>query len=287
MEYKKISSSKIATIGVGTWGIGGKIEREQVTRQQRQQWAAAIREAIDLGMTHIDASEIYAGGLAEEIIGEAIKGLDREEIFITTKAGMEHLGREEMVKACERSLKRLGTSYADLYMPQRPSQEVPIAETMKALEELHEKGLVRHIGVSNFTKNSLLEAQGCLKNERVSAVQDEHNLLRQNTELLRMCTEQKMLLIAYRPLAKGELSQQGIPILDGIAQKYGKTPSQVALNWLTGQERVVTIPKATSREHMLENLVALGWKMTRQDRRKLSGIGKETAIGSHALITNT
>lgn len=283
MEYKKIGDGRIPVLGIGTWGIGGKIEREKFTQQQRQQWVRVIREAIMLGMAHIDASEIYAAGLAEELIGEAIKDFPREQLFITTKAGREHLSSYELVKACERSLKRLGTGYVDLYMPQRQIPEVPIAETMKALQELHEKGLIRHIGVSNFTKSQITEAQNNLKREQLRAVQDEYNLLCQNKELLKLCKEQKLLLIAYRPLAKGKLAKQGIAMLDETAAKYGKTPAQAALNWLISKEPVVAIPKASKREHMLDNLGALGWKMSEEDCEKLEAVGMTIGMGSHSI----
>jgi len=268
MEYKSISGRKIPVLGIGTWGIGGKFEAEPAPIL-RKQWVSSMQEAIKLGMTHIDTAEIYAQGTTEEIVGEAIKPFSREDLFITGKVWRDNLRHDDVIKSVKKSLERLGTKYLDLCLVHWPNLDIPIAETMKALEELQKSGLVRNIGVSNFSTEQIREAQGLLKTSKLNAVENEYNLLNRDDDVLRLCDNEGMLLIAYRPLARGSLAKPGIPILDKIATKYGKTQPQVALNWLISKKPVITIPKAASKEHILENLGSIGWKMSTEDYKAL------------------
>ncbi len=269
MEYKELAKGvKIPVLGLGTWGIGGW-ETPDPSRDDEN--IASLRVGIELGMTHIDTAEFYAGGHCEEVVGEAIKPYDREELFITTKVWRTHLMYDDVIKAIKGSLRRLGLDYVDLYLVHWPNPEVPLQETMRAMEYCAEEGYARFIGVSNFDRSLLEEAQSYLKDHRIVANQVEYSLLEQGPRetLLPYCQREGVMLIAYTPLAKGRLAMPGSPVLDGMAYKYGKTPGQVALNWLISQGWVVAIPKASKIEHLKENVGAVGWRLSPEDWRRL------------------
>ncbi len=270
MEYRKINGTKIPVIGIGTWDNGEPFDAD-VARK----WKDAITYAMELGMTHIDTAEFYGNGLTEQIIGEAIKPFKREDLFITSKVWTNHLDYKGTLNALQASLKRLKTKYLDLYLIHRPSEQMNLKETMKALEHLQQNGLARAIGVSNFTKKQILESKEYLDRSDISAVQNEYNILNRNEDILDFCKSQKILFIAYRPLNRGQLSKKGVDILDRLAEKYRKTQSQAALNWLISKPQVITIPKSTNMQHLAENLGCLGWQMDKSDYNALDSISKE------------
>jgi diketogulonate reductase-like aldo/keto reductase len=261
-------------IGVGTWKMGGRMTADT---SHDKEAVLAIRTAIQLGMTHIDTAELYGDGHAEELVGEAIREFDRETLFITTKVKWSNMRYEEVIKAAKRSLQRLNVDYIDLYLVHTPSNNIPIQETMKAMDYLAEKQFTKFIGVSNFSVEQIEEAQQHAKN-RIVANEIEYNLLvresgehTKNVEskIIPYCQKKDMVVIAYRPLANGELAKPGIRLLDELAEKYGKTQVQIALNWLISKPNIVAIPKAAKIEHITENLGAIGWKLSEEDVQKI------------------
>ncbi|MEA2089409.1 MAG: aldo/keto reductase [Thermoproteota archaeon] len=275
MEFKELSDGvKIPVLGVGTWKMGGGLRAD---RTHDKECVLAVRTAIRLGMTHIDTAELYGEGHAEELVGEAIQGFRREQLFITTKVKAENLLYNDVISAIKRSVKRLRTSYVDLYLIHAPNPEIPIKETMKAMDYLVENKLTRFIGVSNFSVEQIKEAQKYARN-KIVANQIEYNLLTRNrgqftngmeSKIVPYCQKNGITVIAYRPLAKGELAKLGIKLLDELAEKYGKTQVQIALNWLISKPNIVTIPKAVKIEHIKENLGAIGWRLSEEDMRRL------------------
>ncbi|MDW8074122.1 MAG: aldo/keto reductase, partial [Nitrososphaerota archaeon] len=252
MEYRILGKTdeKIAAIGLGTWKIGGDMSPDY---SHDKEAIEAIRYAIELGMTHIDTAEIYGGGHAEELVGEAIKGFKRDELFIATKVWHTHLRHDDVLKACERSLRRLQLSYVDLYMIHWPSGEVPLSETMRAMERLYREGRIRYIGVSNFSASELDEARSYLSTTDVVANQVEYNLYRRGIEsdLMPYSFKNDITIVAYSPIARGALAsdlknkrEKRIRLLVDLAEKYSKKPIQIALNWVIWHDRVIAIPKA-------------------------------------------
>lgn len=269
MEYKELAKGVlIPALGLGTWEMGG--HRSPDTTHDKED-IAAIRLAVDLGMTHIDTAENYAAGHSEELVGEAIKPYKRSDLFITTKVWHNHLKYDDLIAAMKASLKRLQTDYVDLYLVHWPNPEIPLKETMTAMEHCARQGYARFIGVSNFPATMVQEAQTYLKEQKLVADQVEYNLIKQDAkkDLLPYCRENNITLIAYRPILRGILTKSGSPVLDQIAQKYRKTPGQVALNWLIVQDKVVAIPKTSNLKHMTENAGAVGWKLTDEDVERL------------------
>lgn len=274
MDFKTVGDIRMPVLGAGTWGMGGKMEKD--TSRDKEN-IIALKTAISLGITHIDTAELYGKGHAEKLVSQAIRDFPRESLFITTKVKGQNLGREDLLTAAERSLKRLETPYIDLYLIHWSNPNVPLKETMEAMDSLVEEGKVRHIGVSNFTVPLIKEAQEHSKNPIV-ANQIEYNLLVRNkgtfvkgmeSEIIPYCQENNILVIAYCPIAEGMLATRDHPTLDEIAEKYKKTRTQVALNWLISKKNIVVIPKASNPEHIKENLDSIGWKLDQEDIRKL------------------
>ena len=275
MEFKRLASTtKIPVIGLGTWAMGG--ERETGTSHDNED-IHAIRTAIELGMSHIDTAEMYGRGHSEELVGEAISGFDRKGLFITTKVSPEHLRYNDVIASAKASLRRLRTEYIDLYLIHTPNPEIPIKETMETFDFLVESGLIRHIGVSNFSVQQMKEAQTCTQN-KIVANQIEYNLLARNqgmltrnmeSKIIPYCQENDIVVIAWCPLARGRLVRSGFKILDELTEKYGKTRAQISINWLISQKSVVTIPKASTVKHLKENLGAIGWSLNKEDTYRL------------------
>lgn len=270
MEHFSLFNQSIAKIGIGTWGIGGK--READTSRDAES-IEAIRTGIEHGLNHIDTAEVYGAGHAEELVGEAIAPYKRDRLFLTTKVSGDNLSYRAVHAAARASLERLNTEYIDLYLIHWPNPTIPIEQTMRALTELTGSGLVRMLGVSNFSPEEMTAAQAAIP-YRLIANQIEYNLLvrehgrqseRISSQIIPYCRENGMLVIAYSPLAKGLLAKPGIAALDTIAAKHAKTPAQVALNWIISQHGIITIPRTASKAHMLENIGALRWHLPEED----------------------
>lgn len=244
--------------------------RREVDTSRDETEIAAIRAALDKGITHIDTAELYGHGHAEELLGKALDGYDRTKVFIATKVSPEHQSYDNLLRSFEASLRRIGTSYLDLYLlHQYPSRGISIAETMRAMDMLVEEGLVKNIGVCNLTVTRFEEAQRYTKHKLVCN-QVHYNVQFREVEdkgILSFCQEHDIMLVAWRPLQKGALI--GSPLLIELAKKYSKTPSQIALNWLISQQNVVTISKTSSIAHLEENLGAIGWALEASDIERI------------------
>jgi len=261
------SLDSVPSIGMGTWGIGGY---GYTYIGQDSEAMAAIQMGIDLGMWLIDTAELYGRGHSEELVGRAIKDLPRKKVFLISKVSDKHLKYDDVIEACHRSLWRLQTGYIDLYLVHFPNYCIPLKETMKAMEDLLQTGLIRHIGVSNFSVNLLEEAQNYLSNTRIEANEVKYNLKCRYPEndLLPFCQREGITLIAYTPLEEGSLANN--KILKNMGEKYRKSAAQIALNWLICQDNVITIPKAITPAHLKENADAMGWRLKKEDYAQLS-----------------
>src|ERR671923_150108 len=261
-EKRLASGFELPVLGLGTWQMGhGDDDRD----------VAAIRAAIERGITHIDTAEGYAGGHAEELIARAIEGMDRPRLFLVSKVAPANLGRDDLLRSAEASLARLRTDYLDLYLIHHPNPSIPLEETMAAMDELASRGLVRHAGVSNFSVERLREAREVAENP-VVADQVHYNLVYREPErsgLLEYCQQENVMLVAWRPVELGVLARPETPILDELAAKYGRTPAQVAINWLIVQDAVVTVVKTSSLEHLEEDLGGVGWELETEDVGRL------------------
>jgi diketogulonate reductase-like aldo/keto reductase len=252
---------QVPVIGQGTWMIEGSQDSERLAIE-------GLRLGLDLGLTHIDTSEMYGNGKVEEMVAEAIADR-RDEVFLVSKVLPSNASYEGTLKACKRSLKRLKTDWLDLYLLHWPGP-YPIEETMRAMEKLVAEGLVKFIGVSNFNVEELIAAERSLKNERMACDQVLHHLGYRGIErhLLPYCTEHGIAVIGYAPFGHGNFPSSqsaGGRILKEIGERYGRTPRQVALNFLSQHHNIFTIAKTSRPERAIENSNGVGWELTAED----------------------
>jgi diketogulonate reductase-like aldo/keto reductase len=248
---------------MGTWRFGTHHSSEERANQ-----ILSLRRAIELGVNLIDTAEIYASGRSEEVVGEAIKDT-RDKVFIATKVAPEHLRHDDVIRACKASLGRLGISYIDLYQVHWPNAMVPIRDTMEAMERLVQDGLVRYIGVSNFSVKETDDARAALTHNEIVSNQVEYSLGKRGVErdILPYCVKEKVTLIAYSPLDRGNIANS---VPKSILQKYRMSPAQAMLNWVTRNEQVVAIPKAANTFHVQENATSVSVRFSASEYEQMS-----------------
>ncbi|MFB6291349.1 MAG: aldo/keto reductase [Candidatus Bipolaricaulia bacterium] len=251
-KLKSTDDCSIPALGLGTWKLRGK-ECEEV-----------VKKAIDIGYRHIDTAIFYDN---EEYVGRAIEDYRREDLFITTKVWKDKLRYEDFKRSTEGSLRRLGTDHLDLLLVHWPNPKIPLEETIKAMNELIEEGKTMNIGVSNFSKSQLRKARK-LSDFPIVTNQVKYHLGMDLGPLLNYCKENGVFLTAYSPLGRGKVPE--LEELSEIAAKYGKTPGQIALKWLINQDNVLAIPKASSKDHLKENIDLFDWELENDDIEKLN-----------------
>ncbi|MGC8533733.1 MAG: aldo/keto reductase [Candidatus Parvarchaeum sp.] len=266
METKEFNKTKnkLSVLGVGTWELSNNKEEN----------VKAIRYAIDNGVNFIDTAEMYN---TEDVVGEAIKGYEREKLFIASKVWPTHFKYDDVIKACEASLKKIGTDYLDLYQLHWPTKSIPIKETMQAMEKLVEEGKVKNIGISNFSLDEMKEAQSVMSKYEIASNQVEYSIVTRDIEktgVFDYCMENHIAVIAYSPLSHGKMfnNKELLEDIGKIANKYGKTPAQIALSWLVHRRNTFPIPKASNIEHMKEDIGAADIKLDKEDIDFLSGL---------------
>jgi diketogulonate reductase-like aldo/keto reductase len=242
-------------------------------REGREEKIAALKRGIELGINLIDTAEMYD---TEPLVAEAIQGCKRETLFIATKVWSTHLKYNQVLKAAQRSLAKLQCDYIDLYQIHWPNPIVPIKETMRAMEKLVDDGKVRHIGVSNFSLSQMKEAEEALSKHELASNQVQYSLKARKIEddLLPYCDRNNIAILAYRPIAHGALANPSGKLketVDEIFRKHdGKTPVQIALNWLMNKSEIVfPIPRASRPQRIMENVGAVGWNLDPEDLAKL------------------
>jgi diketogulonate reductase-like aldo/keto reductase len=252
---------EVPVIGQGTWMLEGSPESER-------RGIEALRAGLDLGLTHIDTAEMYGDGRAEELVGEAIRSR-REEVFLVSKVLPSNASYEGTLRACERSLKRLGTDQVDLYLLHWAGR-YPVSETMRAMEKLIDDGRIRFTGVSNFDVDQVKEAQAAMKHHRLACNQVLYHVAERGIErtLILYCDQQEIAVVAYSPFGHSAPPRPNSPggqVLQRIADRHQRTPRQVMLNFVTRLPNVFTIPKSSNPEHTRENAGAVGWCLTKED----------------------
>lgn len=255
-DYRYIGSDKVLALGLGTYGISSYDRAFDA-------YVYALTQGVDV----IDTAEMYDGGRAEVFVGRLIKELGRDAVFITTKMLPSRLDdKEKIVRAAEESLRRIGVSYVDLFLIHWPSERLSITQQIQNFEILAERGLTRYIGVSNFDLPQLRKAIESVKRHQVVVNQVHYsvfNKLYVEKELLPYCIRNKIVIQAYTPIERGSVASN--PTLQSIASRYGKTPIQIALNYLISHRNVIAIPKSERLEHVKEILGSLGWRLESRD----------------------
>lgn len=257
------TGGSVPVVGQGTW----KLEDDDPKRA-----VEALRRGLDLGMRHVDTAELYGAGQVEALVGEALRGR-RDEVFLVSKVMPSNASYEGTLRACERSLKRLGTDRLDVYLLHWPGSH-PLEETIRAFETLVRDGKTRFWGVSNFDVEELEAALEIAGEGRIACNQVLHHLRARQVEraVLPWCERHQVAVVGYSPFGSG-----GFPsprsadgrVLAEIAREHGVTAHQVALCFLTQAASEFAIPKAARAEHAEQNAAAAALRLTRDDLARL------------------
>ncbi len=259
-QLKLPSGNTMPVFGLGTWRMGEHPDRFQSE-------VAVIRRALDLGISLIDTAEMYGEGGAEDVIGEAIRGV-RDELFLVSKFYPHNASRSGVIEACERSLQRMNCDYIDLYLLHWPGS-IPLTQTFDALHALQESGKIRDFGVSNFDLHDL---QAIPESDQplLGCNQVFYNLAHREVEwqVAGWCRQRGLPMMAYSPLDQaGELLRS--PVLAEVADRHDATVAQIALAWLLHQPGTVVIPKSAKPERIEQNLGALDIQLSDGDLQDL------------------
>ena len=250
----------VPALGQGTWHFAEH-------RSRRRDEIASLRLGLDLGLTLIDTAEMYADGEAEVLVGEAIEGR-RDEVFLVSKVLPENAGRDDVVRACERSLRRLRTGHLDLYLLHWRGN-TPLDETVQGFEALIGAGKIRSWGVSNFDVLDMQDLYNLYGRAEVATDQVLYNLMRRGIEfdLMPWCFKRGIPMMAYSPIEQGRLLQNSV--LMHVAARHDVTPAQVALAWVLRKSGIIAIPRAGQPAHVRDNRRALDLKLSANDLDEL------------------
>lgn len=257
MQYVTFyNENEMPAIGFGTWHLKGDEARQ------------ATLHALKTGYRLIDTAAIYGN---EKAVGAAVleSGIEREDIFITTKLWSDDLGYESALEAFDRSLKALDLEYIDLYLIHWPAN-IKRLDAWRAMHELELEGKAKNIGVSNFTVEHLKELQEKTNiKPAVNQVEFHPHIYSEQKELLRYCDDNGIIVEAYSPLAQGDLIDH--PVVREVAELVGVTTGQVLIRWAIEHE-TVPIPKSANSERIEENYDVFNFELSSQDMEKLDSI---------------
>jgi diketogulonate reductase-like aldo/keto reductase len=263
MEKRKLAGATIPVIGQGTWNMEYDDEAGCI---------AALRAGLDLGMTHIDTAELYGRGKVEALVGRAIAGR-RDEVFLVSKVMPSNASRSGTIKACERSLKYLGTDRLDLYLLHWPGSYA-LADTLAAFEELQSAGKIGQFGVSNFDVPDLEEALSIVGEGRIACNQILYHLAERRIEhrVMPFCEKHDIPIVGYSPFGAGSFVTErsaGHAVLVDVAKAHGATARQVALRFLVRKPSLFAIPKASKVAHVKDNAGAGNLELTAEELRRI------------------
>ena len=254
MEYVTQKGEEVPAVGLGTWQLDSGEAYE------------SVRTGVELGYRHVDTAQLYEN---EDGVGRAIGDaeIDREELFLTTKVDPSNRTVDDIVASVTESLRRLRVDQVDLLLIHWPHPLANLETVMEGLDRARDRGLTRHIGVSNFGKDRLDRAR---KASSAPIFTDQvlfHRWWPQR-DLLRYCQTEDVVLTGYSPLANGALIDD--PELAAIGRQYGKTSAQVAIRWVTQHRNVITIPMSTSRGHLAENIDTFDFRLTKAEHDRVT-----------------
>ena len=241
MQSRAFGSVQVPVLGIGTW----KMEYDD-----RAASIAAIRRAVELGMSHVDTAELYGSGRVETVVGEALEGL-RDRVFLVSKVLPQNASYAGTLRACEQSLRRLRTDVLDCYLLHWREDE-PLDDTFRAFDTLQQQGKIRAWGVSNFDHDDLAEAISIVGEGRIACNQVAYHTGNRTIEhhVIPYCEQHRIAVVAYSPFGSGTF--RSTPQLDAIAKRVGATPRQLVLAFLTRRPSVLAIPKSSNVTHVEE-----------------------------------
>lgn len=267
MAFITQSGAAVGPIGQGTWYLG---ENYNTFGQERD----ALQAGIDAGMNLIDTAEMYGEGAAEELVGSAIQGYAREDLFLVSKVYPWNAGRRNIYESCTNSLRRMRTDYMDLYLLHWTGS-VPFAETVECMEDLKQKGYIRSWGVSNLDLRDMKKLTSVPGGGNCATDQVLYHLASRGIEydLLPWLRQRDIPVMAYCPLAQAGRLRRGLfsnSTVQDIAFAHDATPAQVLLAFLLAQPGVIPIPRTGHASHTLENAEAAGLHLSSAELNALS-----------------
>ena len=257
MHRVAANGADIPALGFGTWELRG------ATAQR------LVEAALAIGYRHLDTAQMY-GNEAEVGAGLRASGLGRDEVFLTTKIWPDRFRAGDLERSVDESLARLRLDAVDLLLLHWPSREVPLAETMAALNRVHAAGKARHVGVSNFTA-AMIEQAVKLSPAPLATNQVEYHPMLSQRAVLQGCRAHGMALTAYCPLARGRVFKDAT--LRRIGETHGRGAGQIALRWLVQQEGVVAIPRSSSEEHARSNFAIFDFALSEAEMAEITAVG--------------
>ena len=252
---------ELPALGLGTWTIDGEAVKE------------SVRTALDAGYTHIDTAEGYRN---EAEIGEAIADYDRDDVFLTSKVLAKNLDYDSLIESCEASLDRLGTDYLDLYLVHWPNPAISLRESLDAMGTLHDEGLVRNVGVSNFSAYQLSCAHH-ISDVPIAVNQIEFHPWFQRPDLVEYCRGTDTVVEAAAPLARTEVFED--EVVRDLAERYEVSPAQVVVKWAIERD-IVVLPRSSSPEHVRAN-ADLEFAMDESDLAALDEHDRDRPVYDH------
>jgi diketogulonate reductase-like aldo/keto reductase len=256
MQTVTAGGARIPIVGLGTWTLKGK------------DCARLVEQAIAAGYRHIDTAQLYDN---ETEVGEGIRasGL-RDQVFLTTKVRPENLHAKDLERTARESVARLGVDQVDLLLIHWPNAQIPLAETIGALNKVKKDGLTKHIGVSNFNV-ALIDEATKLSEAPLVCDQVEYHPFLDQSKVIAACKRHDMAVVAYSPIARG--GAEGDQVLARIAKTHGKSPAQISLRWLV-QQGVVVIPRTSKAERLKENIALFDFELTAAEMNEIAGLAR-------------
>jgi diketogulonate reductase-like aldo/keto reductase len=274
------SGKQLFPIGIGTWNIGGTFNPHNPTAKYKGAEPAyenekteieAIQYSIAKGQNHIDCAELYGAFHTDDVVGKAIAGQNREDLYIADKLWKTSVGNGLVRPTVEKMLEKLGTDYLDMLYIHAPWTEINWKEAIPQIDELIGEGIVRDFGVSNFTIEDMQKTQAIAKHP-ISANQMNYNVLYKNevdSAFKDYCRDNNIQIVAYQPIKRKEVFTNAV--MQEIAIRHGATPASIALAWLLAQ-KILPIPKAIRKEHIDDNLTSIDIVLSDEDISMLNKI---------------
>ncbi|HLN54563.1 MAG TPA: aldo/keto reductase [Bacteroidales bacterium] len=262
-DYKRADDKVLGimpVIGLGTWEMTGSGCTDSVSA------------ALKMGYRHIDTAQIYGN---EKEVGTGIKhsGINREEIFLTTKVATSNLTPSRIRNTAQESLRKLDTGYIDLLLIHWPTETMDLRSCLSAMFDLRDKGIVKHAGVSNFDPELFREA---IDFGPVLTNQVKFTPYHEEFKNLEIAIAHNKIITAYSPLARGSITRDRT--LGMIGEKYRKTASQVTLRWFIQMSNISVIPKASSEKHQEENIDIFDFELSAEDMEQIRELGRKPVL---------
>jgi len=257
MLFLDVKGAHIPILGLGTWELRG------------QACTRLVEQAVRLGYRHFDTAQMYGN---EREVGEGIRasGIARNDVFVVTKVAPENLAPGLLVRSVKESIAQLRLGEIDLLLLHWPNKDIPLRETIDALVKVKQEGLVRHIGVSNYTV-ALLDEASKLSDEQLICNQIECHPYLDQSKVIAACRAHDMAVIAYSPIARGTTADDAV--IAKIGKAHGKSPAQVSLRYLI-QQGIGAIPRTSKVERLAENIAIFDFELTAAEMAEIAKLAR-------------